>query len=174
MYQPGPEQNAFIAISPTLSNSKGLYWIIPVLSFSVLVGLALDYDILLIARTADFRTRGWSDRVAMCLAVEQTGSVITTAGLIMIVSFVGMLIPQTIVLNQYGFALMVGVAIDTFAMRPIVVPAAFSILGGGGVNWYPRVMPRPLLTEAEEWAAIDAGHDKLDPPKPPPSAATSA
>jgi uncharacterized membrane protein YdfJ with MMPL/SSD domain len=108
VYQPGPAQDSFKVLTPSLSNSKGLYWIIPVLSFSVLVGLALDYDIFLMSRVADFRERGWSDRASMCLAVEKTGGIITTAGLIMIVSFVGMLIPQTIVLNQYGFALLVG------------------------------------------------------------------
>ena len=159
VYQPGAAQDVFISLTPSLANSKGLYWIIPVLSFSVLVGLALDYDVFLMSRVADFRDRGWSDRTAMCLAVEKTSGIITTAGLIMIVSFVGMLIPQTIVLNQYGFALLVGVAIDTFAMRPIVVPAVFSIIGtgGGGSNWWPRKVPIVTRTEEEEWQEIYAG-----------------
>ena len=120
VYQPGPAQDSFKVLTPSLSNSKGLYWIIPVLSFSVLVGLALDYDIFLMSRVADFRARGWSDRAAMCLAVEKTGGIITTAGLIMIVSFVGMLIPQTIVLNQYGFALLVGLVLAVVYSRHIL------------------------------------------------------
>jgi uncharacterized membrane protein YdfJ with MMPL/SSD domain len=44
--------------------------------------------------------QGWSDRAAICLAIEKTAGVITTAGLIMAVSFAGLLIPKTIVLNQ--------------------------------------------------------------------------
>ena len=57
----------------------------------------------------EFRVLGWSDRAAACLSVEKTGGVITAAGLIMSVSFLGLLIPKTVVLNQYGFTLFVGV-----------------------------------------------------------------
>ena len=54
-----------------------------------LVGLALDYDVFLVSRIIEFRKLGWSDRASACLAVEKTGGVITTAGLIMIISFAG-------------------------------------------------------------------------------------
>ena len=98
------------------------------MAFSVLVGLALDYDIFLMARVVEFRKLGWSDRAAICLAVEKTGNIITAAGLIMSISFAGLLIPQTVVLNQCGFILFIGVAIDTFIIRTLVVPAVFVLL----------------------------------------------
>jgi MMPL family len=97
------------------------------MSFSILVGLALDYNIFLISRIVEFRKKGWSDAASTCLAVGKTGSIITTAGLIMCVSFAGLLIPPTTVLNQYGFSLFIGVAIDTFVIRTLVVPALFSL-----------------------------------------------
>lgn len=51
VYQPGPAQDSFKKITPeALADSSGLYWIIPIMAFSVLVGLALDYDIFLMAR----------------------------------------------------------------------------------------------------------------------------
>jgi uncharacterized membrane protein YdfJ with MMPL/SSD domain len=81
------------------------------MSFSILIGLALDYDIFLMSRMVEFRKMGWSDRAAICLAVEKSGSIITAAGVIMSVSFAGLLIPKTTVLNQYGFVLFMGVAI---------------------------------------------------------------
>ena len=90
VYQRGPAQEAFMAVTPTLSNSVGVYWIIPIMSFSILVGLALDYDVFLLGRIVEFRMMGWSDRAAACLAVSKTGSVITAAGLIMAVSFMGL------------------------------------------------------------------------------------
>ena len=65
----------------------------------------------------EFRVLGWSDRAAACLSVEKTGGVITAAGLIMSVSFLGLLIPKTVVLNQYGFTLFVAFA-DGATMRP--------------------------------------------------------
>ena len=103
------------------------------MAFSVLVGLALDYDIFLMARVVEFRKLGWSDRAAICLAVEKTGNIITAAGLIMSISFAGLLIPQTVVLNQYGFILFIGVAIDTF--NNAVAGANVSLAGAdGGTN----------------------------------------
>jgi uncharacterized membrane protein YdfJ with MMPL/SSD domain len=51
VYQPGPGQEAFKKLTPdALADSTGLYWIIPIMAFSVLVGLALDYDIFLMTR----------------------------------------------------------------------------------------------------------------------------
>ena len=78
----------------------------------------------------------------------------------MCVSFMGLLIPKTVVLNQYGFTLFIGVAFDTFLMRPIVVPAIIAILGSTSraqVNWWPSVLPPVLLTEEEEEHALAAG-----------------
>ncbi len=43
VYQPGPGQDAFSHITPSILFSSGIYWIIPVMSFSILIGLALDY-----------------------------------------------------------------------------------------------------------------------------------
>ena len=126
------------------------------------------------SRVVEFRRAGWSDRAAVCLAVEKTGGIITAAGLIMAVSFCGLLAPQLVVLNQYGFTLFVGVVIDTFVMRPIVVPAVVAALGacaGGGAgsggsrccaksspNWWPRRMPAVVFPDAaEEAAALQDG-----------------
>ena len=100
VYQPGPAQSAFAVLTPTILSSVGVYWIIPLMSFSILVGLALDYDIFLVARMVEFRKLGWSDRAAVSLAIEKTGGIISIAGLIMVVSFAGLLIPKTVVLNQ--------------------------------------------------------------------------
>ena len=115
------------------------------------------------------RTRAPSP-LAVCLAVEKTGSIVSTAGLIMIISFVGLLIPKTIVLNQYGFSLLVGVAIDTFLMRPIVVPVIITLLGSGtAVNWWPTKMAPPHLSPAEEERALRCGLWEPRPTPPPPS-----
>jgi hypothetical protein len=59
VYQPGPGQDAFAVLTPSLRSSTGIYDIIPIMSFSILVGLALDYDIFLMTRVVEFRHRGW-------------------------------------------------------------------------------------------------------------------
>jgi len=160
VYQPGDAQNAFAVLTPSLNHSSGLYWIIPIMSFSILVGLALDYDIFLMSRVVEFRRMGWSDRAAVCLAIEKTGSIITAAGLIMSISFAGLLIPKAIVLNQYGFSLFIGVAFDTFLVRTFLVPAVVTAFGKfeySAINWFPTKMPPVLLSREEEDAALWAG-----------------
>jgi len=48
VYQPGKSQNDFAVLTPSIMASSGIYWIIPIMSFSILVGLALDYHCFLI------------------------------------------------------------------------------------------------------------------------------
>ncbi len=162
VYQPGPSQDDFAVLNPALHSSTGIYWIIPIMSFSILVGLALDYDIFLMSRVMEFRKLGWSDRAAICLAIEKTGSIITAAGVIMSVSFAGLLLPKSTVLNQYGFSLFVGVMLDTFIVRTIVVPVIFSAFDieehVKQFNWYPTVMPAVILTPEEEERQLFAGY----------------
>lgn len=160
MYQPGPGQNAFANLTPSILNSTGIYWLIPIMSFSILIGLALDYDIFLMSRMVEFRRMGWSENMSTCLAVEKTGYIITTAGLIMSVSFAGLLIPKPIVLNQYGFSLFLGVAFDTFVIRTILMPAIVAIFKNNSrLFWWPITMPPIVLANYEiEKEAILAGY----------------
>jgi hypothetical protein len=165
VYQPGKSQDDFAVLTPSILSSSGLYWIVPIMSFSILVGLALDYDIFLMSRVCEFRRLGWSDRASVCLAVEKTAGIITAAGTIMSISFAGLLLPKTIVLNQYGFGLFVGVALDTFVVRTFLVPSVFTVLGGlgengrdGRLNWWPSVMPPVVYaTDDEEEEALMRG-----------------
>ena len=159
VYQPGSGQAAFSVLSPSLTRSTGIYWIIPIMSFSILVGLALDYDIFLMTRMVEFRRLGWSDRASICLAIQKTGYIISTAGLIMSISFAGLLIPPTIVLNQYGFALFLGVAIDTFIVRTVLMPAVVAASGSHtNVFWWPSRMPTVILSAQEEENALWKGY----------------
>ncbi len=77
----------------------------------------------------------------------------------MSVSFAGLLIPKTVVLNQYGFSLFMGVAFDTFLVRTFLVPAVVTVAGMGEsqYNWWPGRMPPVVLAPAEEAAALWEG-----------------
>lgn len=156
VYQPGPSQRDFAVLTPSILSSSGIYWLIPIMSFSILVGLALDYDIFLMSRVVEFRRLGWSDRASVCLAIEKTAGIITAAGCIMSISFAGLLIPKTLVLNQYGFSLFLGVAFDTFVVRTVLVPSVITALGesrqglASKLNWWPSVMPDLAYDTAEE------------------------
>ena len=107
----------------------------PVMSFSILVGLGLDYDIFLLSRVVEYRDAGFDIRQCIVQGVDKTGNIITAAGLIMAVAFSGLLMSSVGVLNQTSFFMVFAVLLDTFVIRMIMVPAIMGILGE--YNWYP-------------------------------------
>ena len=50
-----------------------------------------------------------------------------------------------------------GVAIDTFVVRIVVVPAVVTCLSFGGMNWWPTKMPDPVLSPEDEYLALVSG-----------------
>lgn len=125
-----------------LGSMRALFWIPPVLSFSILVGLGLDYDIFLLTRIVEFRQQRMADRASILMGLTRTGRIITAAGGIMAVAFFGLLFSRVPLLNQISFFLVVAVLLDTLLVRTVVVPCIMVLLRGA--NWFPRKMPMPL------------------------------
>ena len=65
-----------------------------------------------------------------------SGPIVTGAGLMMALSFGGNLLAESIALNQAGWILGVGVLVDTFVVRSLLVPALISLADGAA--WWPR------------------------------------
>jgi RND superfamily putative drug exporter len=107
---------------------------LPVFAFIFLVGLGIDYTIFLMGRVREeARTHGTREGVLRALAA--TGPVITSAGLILAGTFsVLMTLPVTFVFN-IGFMVAVGILLDTFVVRTVMVPAAIELLGDR--IWWP-------------------------------------
>jgi RND superfamily putative drug exporter len=101
-------------------------WRVPFFLFTMLVAIGEDYNILLIARLLQERKRfGWEEGTRR--AVAFTGGTITTCGLIMAGTFATLMLARLNTLVQIGFALGFGVLLDTFVVRPFLVPA-FTLL----------------------------------------------
>jgi uncharacterized membrane protein YdfJ with MMPL/SSD domain len=96
---------------------EALYWLAPVMSFSILVGLGLDYDVFLFSRVVEYRRMGYTDRASILKGVYKTGGIITAAGIIMAIAFTGPTMSNQLVLNEFGFMLCVAVLVDTFVVR---------------------------------------------------------
>ena len=127
-----------------LSTSHGLYWINPVMAVSILIGLALDYDIFISSRVIELRKMGFDNYSSIRLAVGSTGSVISIAGLIMAIAFSSLLfLSTTMILNQLGFLLCVTILLDTFLIRPVIVPCTIWL--AGDIVWWPTKMPEPFI-----------------------------
>lgn len=129
---------------PALQSMGALFWIPPVLSFSIMVGLGLDYDIFLLTRIIEFRKHRLSDRASVLMGLTRTGRIITAAGGIMAVAFFGLLFSKVALLNQMSFFLVFAVLLDTLVVRTMLVPAIMVLLRKA--NWWPSRMP-PLMED---------------------------
>ena len=142
------EQNVLDWLFPNVLNGvNSLYWIVPIITFSIVLGLGLDYDIFLLSRISEYRKKGYSDRSAIIKGVEKTGSIITSAGIIMAIAFSGLLISSEMILNQIGFILCISVLVDTFFIRTILVPAIMSLAQKW--NWWLKKMHKVTKDEIE-------------------------
>jgi len=116
-------------------------WLPPVMTFSIIVGLGLDYDVFLISRILEFREDGYDDDGSVLKGLYKTGGIITAAGIIMAVAFSGLLMSGELLLNQTAFILVAAVLIDTFVVRTILVPTMMGLVSkliGTKYSWYPR------------------------------------
>ncbi len=107
---------------------------LPTFAFIFLVALGVDYTIFLMSRVREeARTHG--TREGVLRALSATGPVITSAGVILAGTFaVLMTLPVTFAFN-IGFMVAVGILLDTFVVRTIMVPAAVELLGDR--IWWP-------------------------------------
>jgi len=103
-----------------------LDWRVPFFLFIILVAVGEDYNIFLITRMIQEKEiHGAVEGTRKALAL--TGGTITSCGLIMAGTFATLMLAGLNTLFQIGFALAFGVLLDTFIVRPILVPA-FTVL----------------------------------------------
>jgi RND superfamily putative drug exporter len=97
-------------------------WRVPFFLFTILVAVGEDYNILLLTRALQERARHGA-RKGMRRALARTGGTISSCGLIMAGTFATLMLSGLSTLAQIGFALAFGVLLDTFVVRPFLVPA---------------------------------------------------
>jgi putative drug exporter of the RND superfamily len=117
-----------------VQGSRGVDASLPTFAFIFLVALGVDYTIFLMSRVRE-EARKHGTREGVLRALSATGPVITSAGLILAGTFaVLMTLPVTFAFN-IGFMVAVGILLDTFVVRTIMVPAAVELLGDR--VWWP-------------------------------------
>ena len=112
---------------------------LPFFLFVFLNALGVDYNIYLMSRIREEAKRHELSE-ATRIAVSQTGGVITSAGIILAGTFSALMVLPLTDLFQLGFAVAIGVIIDTFITRTLLVPAIVKLLGQK--NWWPnKIIP---------------------------------
>ncbi|HXT34639.1 MAG TPA: MMPL family transporter, partial [Chloroflexota bacterium] len=135
-----------------LGGQDGLVFWVPFLILTMLIGLATDYNILLISRVREETARDGDYRAAVARAVEKTGGIITTCGLVLAGSFGTLMLGSVTGIRELGFAVAFGVILDTAVLRTVLIPALVVLVGEW--SWFPgRIAPRAASAAAEASAA---------------------
>jgi putative drug exporter of the RND superfamily len=134
-----------------LGGSDGLVFFMPFLMFIFLLALGEDYNILVMTRIRE-EAHQHPLREAVTRALGRTGTTVTSAGLVL----AGTFLVLTVVagsgsggeqIRDIGLGLALGILMDTFLVRTLLVPSTVVLLGRW--NWWPSRMSRPGAEPAE-------------------------
>jgi putative drug exporter of the RND superfamily len=128
---------------------------IPVILFSIVFGLSMDYEVLLVSRIHEEYVRTGDNTAAVARGLERTGRLITGAAAIMFTVFMAFGLAEVVIIKAIGIGLAIAVAIDATIVRSLVVPAVMRLLGD--VNWWA---PRPLRWLHARIGLSDLGVDE--------------
>jgi len=133
----------------------------PLTAFVFLTALGVDYNIFLMTRVRE-EARRVGTRRGVLVGVSSTGTVITSAGIVLAATFSVFGVLPLVIFAELGFAVAFGVLLDTLIVRTVLVPALVHDIGPG--VWWPRRLAgdrvpskgtaglEPVETEAREVA----------------------
>ena len=102
-------------------------------------GLAMDYEVFLIARIKEFWSAGLANDAAVERGLQRSGRIITSAAAIIVAVFIGFTFGDMVPIKEIGVALAATVVTDATLVRMLLVPATMTVLGKW--NWWA---PKPL------------------------------
>jgi len=137
----------------TPSTGAITFWI-PLMVFAFLFGLSMDYEVFILTRVREEYERSGSTDAAVVEGLGRTGRLVTSAALILFLSFASLASAPDTDIKVLATGLGVGILLDATLVRALLVPALVSLLGR--LNWwFPaplaralRVVPSPAAAEA--------------------------
>lgn len=131
-----------------LAGQNGLSFILPFLMFVFLLALGEDYNILVMSRIRE-EAQELPLRQAIARALGATGTTVTSAGMVLAGTFAVLVLsagngPDASQFRAIGAGLALGVLMDSFLVRTLLVPSVVALLGR--FNWWPSRLSRPAET----------------------------
>jgi RND superfamily putative drug exporter len=112
---------------------------VPVLVAAIAFGLSIDYEVFLLARIREHRLTGADSRRSVAVGLQQTGRIVTSAALLLVVVFAGFLVGGFAPIREIGLGLVVAIVLDATVVRMLLVPATMTLLGRAA--WWPGRVP---------------------------------
>ncbi|WP_017976672.1 MMPL family transporter [Actinopolyspora halophila] len=142
-----------------LDDTGPLISLTPILMIGILFGLAMDYQIFLVSRMHEAYHKGHAPRDAIVNGFRQAAPVVVAAALIMFSVFAGFVPAGNATIKSIAFALAIGILVDAFVVRMVLMPAALALLGRaawwlpGWLRWLPA-----LDVEGAALTDVDGSH----------------
>ena len=111
----------------------------PIIMFSVIFGLSMDYEVLLLSRIQEAYRRTGDNTASVAEGLARTAGVITGAALIMVTVFAAFALADVITIKSIGVGMAIAVFVDATIIRVLLVPATMRLMGRW--NWWA---PGPL------------------------------
>jgi len=106
----------------------------PIIMFSVIFGLSMDYEVLLLSRIQEAYRRTGDNTASVAEGLARTAGVITGAALVMVSVFAAFALADTITIKSIGVGMAIAVLIDATIIRVLLVPATMRLMGRW--NWW--------------------------------------
>ncbi|MEU5276192.1 MMPL family transporter [Streptomyces asoensis] len=119
--------------------------LMPIFLVGIVFGLAMDYEVFLVARMREAYVHGDSAPQAVVTGFRHSARVVVAAAVIMIAVFSGFMGAEESMIKTIGFGLAVAVLFDAFVVRMTLVPAVLALLGDRAwwlPGWLDRLLPR--------------------------------
>jgi RND superfamily putative drug exporter len=125
---------------------------IPVMLFTILFGLSMDYELFLMTRVREQWSRHGDSQAAVVDGLTATARVITAAAAIMVCVFASFVVSDVRPLRIFGLGMATAVFVDATVVRLLLVPSVMQLLGRAAwwtPRWLDRVLPAPASPAAQ-------------------------
>ncbi|HLU73249.1 MAG TPA: MMPL family transporter, partial [Nonomuraea sp.] len=137
LWQWGWGTRELLGIQPTGSIGE----FVPLTIFAFLYGLSMDYEVFILARMREEYDRTGDTRHAVVAGVGRTGRLVTSAALVLFVSFAALAMTPELDVKVFASGLALGILLDATLIRGVLVPAVVAMMGRW--NWWlpSRISP---------------------------------